>query len=278
MTSDLSASELAALGERLRSVEPTEDDLRLLDALRRMRSRPLEQVLERLARDLGLPAVSRLKRPMTIIAKLRRQRNLSLDEMQDIAGVRIVCPMTLTEQTALSDRIARSFAECRPKVVDRRAHPSFGYRAIHLIVPVDDGPVEIQLRTTLQHGWALTMERFSLNWGRQIQYGKPPDQATSIVRMQGQREVDSATRQELVEAMQPLSDYITALEALQDMPAGAHVLDLFKGHSTETWPPADGSDEPDTVSEDFDSGPWQRYDAIRGRGEHWLLRLHGVNT
>jgi len=39
------------------------------------------------------------------------------------------------------------------KLDDRRAKPSHGYRAVHLITKVAAKPVEIQVRTELQDGW-----------------------------------------------------------------------------------------------------------------------------
>jgi len=62
-----------------------------------------------------------------------------------------------------------------PKVIDRRASPTYGYRAVHVIVFPDAVPVEIQVRTRLQHEWADMFEKLADRAGRGIRYGAPPD-------------------------------------------------------------------------------------------------------
>ena len=98
---------------------------------------------------------------------------MELARVQDIAGLRIVREMTLKEQTDLAASIETLFEGS--KVVDRRDKPSFGYRAVHVIVKVDGRPVEVQVRTTLQDRWAQIVERMADPWGRQIRYGQLPD-------------------------------------------------------------------------------------------------------
>jgi hypothetical protein len=46
----------------------------------------------------------------------------------------------------------------------------FGYRAIHLEVQFHGGPVEIQIRTALQHQWAMLSEQAVGLLGPQIKY------------------------------------------------------------------------------------------------------------
>ena len=55
--------------------------------------------------------------------------------------------------------------------MDRRATPTFGYRAIHLIVTEDGKPIEIQVRSYLQHLWAQYSEIISDFEGQEIKYG-----------------------------------------------------------------------------------------------------------
>jgi ppGpp synthetase/RelA/SpoT-type nucleotidyltranferase len=125
---------------------------------------------------VGLTVASRpLKTLDTILEKLKRERT-RLSTMQDIAGIRIVGENGLTrdQQDRLADAITRQFPSTARRI-DRRTAPSFGYRALHLVVEVEAYPVEIQLRTDLQHGWADGMERFGDIWGRQIRYGGAPN-------------------------------------------------------------------------------------------------------
>src|SRR5439155_5107176 len=110
------------------------------------------QLAERVLRErLGLRATSRLKTVQTIVEKLVREKT-RLSVMQDIAGLRIVDDLTLPEQDALAGRIAAAFGGAH--VDDRRAKPSHGYRAVHVIAEIDGCPVEIQVRTRLQDLWA----------------------------------------------------------------------------------------------------------------------------
>ena len=61
-----------------------------------------------------------------------------------------------------------------PKIVDRRAEPMHGYRAVHVIVFPEDAPIEIQVRTEWQHEWAEFFEKLADRIGRGIRYGEPP--------------------------------------------------------------------------------------------------------
>ncbi|MGH2736230.1 MAG: hypothetical protein ACRDKZ_11670 [Actinomycetota bacterium] len=122
-------------------------------------------------RSMGLRPTPRLKTPTTIVEKLRRERT-RLSTIQDIAGLRIVSDMTLAEQDELVERVIAEFPGARTQ--DRRLVPSYGYRAVHIIVEVSGLPVEIQIRTRLQDLWAQTMERLADRWGREIRYGALP--------------------------------------------------------------------------------------------------------
>jgi putative GTP pyrophosphokinase len=61
----------------------------------------------------------------------------------------------------------------RATIVDRRQKARHGYRAVHLIVR-GSRPIEIQLRTTLQHRWAELSEKLSDVWEHDIKYGGGP--------------------------------------------------------------------------------------------------------
>ncbi len=69
----------------------------------------------------------------------------------------------------------------RSVVVDRRSRPSYGYRAVHVIVSVEDKLVEIQIRTALQHQWAELSEKFSDVIDPAIKYGAGDDTARSLL-------------------------------------------------------------------------------------------------
>ena len=83
-------------------------------------------------------------------------RNKSrLSSVEDLAGVRIVADITLSEQNALAARVCELFGGpdgCR--LIDRRADPRAGYRAVHVIARLNGMPMEIQVRTRCQDAWA----------------------------------------------------------------------------------------------------------------------------
>jgi ppGpp synthetase/RelA/SpoT-type nucleotidyltranferase len=180
----MTPSSINALGVRLAKADvPTSEDFDLLSALQDEYMQPLEQtgdiLRERLNladhgsfNDVPLTASNRLKTTGPIIDKCRRKTRLSA--MQDIVGYRIVGDLTLRQQ----DELVTALKICFPgaRVVDRRARPMHGYRAVHIIADVDGFPVEIQVRTSSQDRWAQTMERYGDVYGREIRYGElPPD-------------------------------------------------------------------------------------------------------
>ena len=117
---------------------------------------------------------------------------MALSRMQDIAGVRLVAEMNRTEQDQLVKRIVELFPGADVK--DRRAEPSHGYRAVHVIVEVDQRLVEIQVRTVLQDLWAQVVERLADRWGRGIRYGELPNDPDAEVG-------DGATRRDVIEGL-----------------------------------------------------------------------------
>ena len=60
--------------------------------------------------------------------------------------------------------------------MDRRNKPSHGYRAVHVIVEVSGKPIEIQVRSSLQHLWAELSEKCSDVLDSAIKYGGGPDE------------------------------------------------------------------------------------------------------
>ena len=56
-------------------------------------------------------------------------------------------------------------------IFDRRENPSFGYRAVHLVVTDFERAVEVQIRTEFQHLWAEMSEKMADVLDHQIKYG-----------------------------------------------------------------------------------------------------------
>lgn len=92
------------------------------------------------------------------------------------SGMRIVCGFDRRGQDDLVEQIVALFSDGvrAPKVIDRRAKPMHGYRAVHVVVFPEGAPIEIQVRTAWQHEWAEFFEKLADRVGRGIRYGEPP--------------------------------------------------------------------------------------------------------
>lgn len=66
-------------------------------------------------------------------------------------------------------------------VLDRRVKPSHGYRAVHLIVRESNKPIEVQVRTALQHEWAEMSEKCADMIDQAIKYGGGPPPVRGIL-------------------------------------------------------------------------------------------------
>ena len=74
--------------------------------------------------------------------------------------------------------------------------PSYGYRAVHVIVEMSGKMVEIQVRTTFQHIWAEISEKYADLYGSDIKYGGGADEIRRLLEL--------------------LSKYIATYEDLED--------------------------------------------------------------
>lgn len=166
----MTISQLNKIGERLRKNLATEDDLRLLDEFRVSFQLAYDEVFAELSR-MGLnPGGRPQKTTLSIIAKLNRERT-RLSRMQDIAGCRVVVD-NMFEQDRVIDDLKARWPDAL--VYDRRVKPSHGYRAVHVVVTIKEHPVEIQVRTSLQHSWASATEKLSDVFDPEIKYGGGP--------------------------------------------------------------------------------------------------------
>jgi putative GTP pyrophosphokinase len=167
----VSATQVDKLGERLRAGPVTADDLRLLDDYRRSFAPAISEVVRVLRQDFQLePTAREAKSSRAILAKLGRSTT-TLSTMQDIAGCRVLLASRASQQ-GHAEALLQRFPQA--KLIDRIARPSFGYRALHLVVKQDGRRVEIQLRTVLQHLWAQLCEHLSDQVGIGLKYGQGP--------------------------------------------------------------------------------------------------------
>jgi ppGpp synthetase/RelA/SpoT-type nucleotidyltranferase len=144
----------------------------------------------------------------TTLEKLLRQPHLlSIAQIRDYAGLRVVVHGGRTEQDEITTKIAELFLDKDrpPKWIDRRAEPRSGYRAVHLEVRREGILIEVQVRTALQHRWAELFERAADKLGRGLRYGEPVPDFTG-------------RGEELVNRLNQLSEAIENAERLPHLP------------------------------------------------------------
>lgn len=121
----------------------------------------------------------RLKRIPTILDKLIRQPEMALARMQDVGGCRAVLA-NIDEVRRVQRRIHRNGKQRR--MVDYIATPApSGYRGVHVIVEYDDRMIEVQLRTEVQHHWAVTVERLGGSLNEDLKSGYGPDEVLNLL-------------------------------------------------------------------------------------------------
>ena len=115
----------------------------------------------------------RVKSVVSLKEKLRRMPKTPLERIQDVAGARLDCDVTLTQQQRIAKGLYDLFTECganRVDIKDLRDGSHSGYRAIHLHLRFPAGFAEVQVRTALQCRWANVYETAADIFGRQIRY------------------------------------------------------------------------------------------------------------
>ncbi|BCF84503.1 hypothetical protein RQCS_40480 [Rhodococcus qingshengii] len=146
--------------------------------------------------DITCHVTSRGKTVDTLIQKLERS-SITLDVIQDLAGVRIDGNFNTAQQTQLAEALGKYFDVDERGFRDLRSTPHSGYRAFHLWLRLPAGRVEVQIRTEGQSEWANAYERLGDHLGRGIRYGE---------------EADVPGAQEVVEAFHQLSFELAAIE------------------------------------------------------------------
>ncbi|NOT07874.1 MAG: hypothetical protein HOP28_06675 [Gemmatimonadales bacterium] len=205
---DRSRTQIDRLGERIKHGQFSDDDLRALDEYRKSFGQAYEYVIELMRTKLVLEPTGRpAKSTSSIIDKLLRE-TIRLSQMQDIAGCRVIVADTIVQDEMVKRLTAVLSAST---VLDRRVKPSHGYRAVHVVVAADDKPIEIQVRTSLQHLWAELSEKLSDAFDASIKYGGGQEEIRSkLMRMSRLvSDVEGTER-----ALEPLHDH--PLKAEQD--------------------------------------------------------------
>jgi putative GTP pyrophosphokinase len=178
VTPHFSNSQIDRLGRNLRTGPVTDANIRFLDAYRRSFVSSYQYVISEIRTNLGLEPTGRPAKSTRAIAEKLRRETIRLSQIQDIAGCRIVVADSQAQENALAS-LSRLFPEAN--IVDRRETPSYGYRAVHLIPRIEACPIEIQLRTALQHLWAELSEKLADITVPEVKYGGGSDEIRSLL-------------------------------------------------------------------------------------------------
>lgn len=121
----------------------------------------------------------RLKRELTIVAKLARQPTMALSKMQDIAGCRAVLD-SIDEVRRVQKRLSKNRNPIKVYDYISTPRPS-GYRGVHLIIEYDGRLIEVQLRTRVMHDWAITVERLGGRIDEDLKSGQGPAEVLALL-------------------------------------------------------------------------------------------------
>ena len=218
------------LGERLRSDPMDDRTLAESQEFRALYALPMLKAQALIRQHLGLNATARLKTVNTTVEKLRRE-SIRLSQMQDVAGLRLVGDWYLSEQDLVVSQIAKLFDSV--KVQDRRVKHSQGYRAVHVIPVVDQFPIEIQVRTLQQDGWAQAMEKLADAVGRQVRYGGPPVRGGEDAALAVQRLMNFSNKIAAFEAFR--NDLWGVKESISFIKKALHKLPPEEAKELEGW-------------------------------------------
>lgn len=184
-------------GENIRNDKATPDDYKNVSSWRSIHIPIMTAMVNAINRKLNIHSLKaiivarRLKRLTSIEFKLKRFKDMKLDRMQDIAGVRVVFKelqqvkkfQKSMEETYLKG--SRKF-----KLIDTKdyiASPkNDGYRSIHQIFEYKNASkmrLELQIRTQLQHYWATAVEVLGMKSKSKIKQGEGEDYYKEFFRL-----------------------------------------------------------------------------------------------
>lgn len=167
MTTHFTDEEIDALGGQLRRGIAVADRTRYGSyrrALNRLRS-DLETELRALFPNDEVG--SRTKRVETVAAKLERRPDLTLSQVTDLAGCRIIVSGRAEQQAVVARLLATYDVQ---QVDDKSDSPKFGYRAVHFDIRYRGQLMEIQVQTRNQHLWQMVSE-LAAGYDISIKYG-----------------------------------------------------------------------------------------------------------
>lgn len=136
----------------------------------------------------------------------------------------------LDDQDDTVAQVLTRWPEASANVYDRRTNPSHGYRAVHVIVNVEERPCEIQVRTALQHQWAELNEKAGDLFGRGIRYGEPADEVDRVLVADADPPI---TVKDVLALIQAMGDDAANIETLEQRLAQVKLTKAFEDPADE---------------------------------------------
>lgn len=186
---EYSKNQIIKAGKYVRNNEQSKDAeylnaKQIIDNWRAAHAYPLHVFYNYFKRNAKSDAivVQRLKRLESIIAKLKREPNMSIWKMQDLGGCRVIVP-SITDAYDVAKKYKKSRARhILIKEDDYISTPKeSGYRCIHMIYKFFSNSnntynnnmcIEIQIRTHLQHLWSTAIESLGIFTGQNLKAGE----------------------------------------------------------------------------------------------------------
>lgn len=168
----VSRSRVRKAGQNVKNNKATQEDYKIISLWRSKHISIITAMVNAIKRKLnknksnGVIIARRLKRLSSIELKLKRFKDMQLDRMQDIAGVRIIFKeLAQVEHFQKSMETTYLKGSRKFKLISTKDYISNpkndGYRSIHQIFEYNDNVkmcLELQIRTKLQHYWATAVE------------------------------------------------------------------------------------------------------------------------
>ena len=179
----MTKSQVKKLGKRIRQsqrdgISIAKNDIELLQEYRTSFKQDISVVFEEVAKiskDIRRDSLTafRIKRIESILSKIRRQPTMSLDNMGDIAGCRIIVH-SKAAFSLIKNKICDLYDVTNVKDYVK-APKKDGYKGYHFYIksPINkDRQVEIQLRHARNHKWASLVEIIDIVYNLKLKEGE----------------------------------------------------------------------------------------------------------